>query len=583
MLQNRISMQNSRRLVLLLVTILALSACKPITAPEPALSTPTPGEESGLEAEPESEADADAENVSGTPEAAADATPVADEQDAGQAEADAAQAVTLLPHTDEQYGIESVTPEGWVNAGNGIFARQSHAEDVTIIVQQAAPVDAETVLNSILPQLLLTEPPESVGTIQSPALDWTLYEVAIDTDAFELQIDMALAETGGVSYLLLLQAPTEEYEALHNAVFLPTLDQFAPLEREISQEDVPYLIEDVTFENENADVTLAGTLTLPPTDGPHPVVVLVSGSGPQNRDSVIAAEIAIAPFRLLADALTRQGIGVLRYDDRGVGESTGDFVATEITDFAEDAEAAIDFLRTHPDIDPDGIGLLGHSEGGMVAAILGSRNEDLDFIIALAGPGVRGDEVLILQNQLVMEAEGATQAEIEAQVAFVREMVAVVDDPEAIEALTYAHTLTQLEALPEEEVAGLEDLEQYARIVAAQAAQQYSAGWFRSFLEYDAASDWAQTTVPVLAVYGGKDVQVDAEQNATAVEAALQEAGNTEYEIVILPDANHLFQAADTGAISEYSELAGEFTPNLVPTLIEWLYQYVTVAESPED
>lgn len=479
--------------------------------------------------------------------------------------------ITLVPHTNEGYGIETVVPEGWESVAPGIFARQSSEGDTTVIAQQSAPASANVVLTSLLPQLALAEAPESVGTYQGAALEWTLYEIDVNVGSLNLKVDLALAEQEDTTYLVLLQTSPEEYEDLHARVFLRTLDVFAPLV--VEEEPVPYTVEDVTFEN--GDVTLAGTLTMPPTDGPHPVIVLVSGSGPQNRDESLGGGIAIKPFRLLADALTREGMAVLRYDDRGVGESTGTFSTAVLPDFASDAEAAVDYLLTREDIHPDQIGLLGHSEGGLVAAMLGARSEDLDFIISLAGPGVNGRDVLRVQNRRLMEAEGATQEEIESQLAFVEELFTVVDDPEAIETLTYERALEQIEALSEaqRESLGDIDLEEYARTVAAQTAQQYSAGWFESFLDYDPGEDWAQTTVPVLAIFGGKDVQVDAEQNAPVMQAI-----NDDFEVVVLPDANHLFQQADTGAFTEYAMLPAEFTPDLLPTIINWLREQVGIA-----
>jgi pimeloyl-ACP methyl ester carboxylesterase len=484
-------------------------------------------------------------------------------------------AVLLVPYTNEGYGYEAVVPEGWTDVGQGIFARQSSTGDTTLIAQQSAPLAPGALLEAILPQLNLSEAPESVGTYAGGALEWTLYQVDVSVGTVTVAVDLALAEAGGTTYVVLFQTSPEDYEALHESVFLPTLDAFAPLE--VPDEPVPYVEEDVAFEN--GDVTLAGTLSLPPTDGPHPAVVLVSGSGPQNRDESLGGGIAIKPFRLLADALTRAGIAVLRYDDRGVGESTGTFSTALVQDFASDAEAGIAYLANRDEINGDQIGLLGHSEGGLVAAMLGARNEDLDFIISLAGPGVNGRDVLRLQNQRLMEAEGASQEEIEAQVAFVEELFTVIGDPEAMEALAYERTLEQIEALPEEERESIGDVEAYARRLAEQTAQQYSAGWFESFLNYDPGTDWAQTTAPVLAIFGGKDVQVDAEQNAPALEAALEEAGNEDYEIVILPDANHLFQTADTGGFSEYANLPAEFTPDLVPTILDWLNERVDIAE----
>ena len=484
--------------------------------------------------------------------------------------------VVLVPHMDEAFGIETVVPDGWTNAGNGIFARQRSPGDTTVIAQQSAALNPDALLNALLPQLALTEAPESVGNYQGAVLEWTLYEIDVNVGSLSLKVDLALAESEGTTYLVLLQTSPEEHEDLHTGVFLLTLDAFAPLTIEVTEEPVPYEVEDVTFEN--GDVTLAGTLTLPPTEGPHPVVVLVSGSGPQNRDESLGGGIAIRPFRLLADGLTRAGVAVLRYDDRGVGESTGDFATATTFDFASDAEAAIDYLLTRDDINPNEIGLLGHSEGGLVAAMLGASNEELDFIISLAGPGVSGRDVLLLQNQLIMEAEEATQEQIDLQLEFVEELLAILDDPAAIEELTYETTLAQVEALSEEERAAIGDVEVYARTVAQQIAQQYSAGWFESFVNYDPAPDWAQTTVPVLGLFGGKDVQVDAEQNAPALEEALEEAGNEDFEVVVLPNANHLFQEAETGSPTEYGTLPAEFTPDLLPTIIEWLQAHVSIA-----
>ena len=420
--------------------------------------------------------------------------------------------------------------------------------------------------------LSLSEAPASVGTYESPSLRWTLYRVDVTGGAVALRVDLGLAHVAGTTYLILLQAPVDEYDALHASVFLPALDAFAPLV--VEEGPVPYDVEEVSFSN--GDITLAGTLTLPPAPGPHPAVVLVTGSGPQDRDETLGAGIAIKPFRLLADALTRAGVAVLRYDDRGVGQSTGTFSTATTQDFASDAAAAIGYLRTRPEVDPEQIGLLGHSEGGLVAAMLGARDHDLAFIISLAGPGVNGRDVLLLQNRRLMEAEGASEERIAEQIAFVEHLITVLDDPQAVEDLVYQHTLDQLQALPRQQRDSIGDLEQYARTVATQSAQQYSAAWFKSFLNYDPAPDWGQTTVPVLAIFGGKDVQVDAAQNAPAVTAALVEGGNDDVETVVLPNANHLFQEAGTGALSEYATLPATFTPDLIPTIVSWLDRHVT-------
>jgi pimeloyl-ACP methyl ester carboxylesterase len=483
--------------------------------------------------------------------------------------------VALVPFTNEAYRIQGLIPDGWTNAGPGLYARGSGASDVTLLALQSAPVRAEQLWPSLLPQFNLRAVPDSTGTVTTDHFDWTLYAFDVSAGDITLHIALALSEVEGTTYLTLLQAAPTEYDALYESVFTPVLDAYAPLVE--ARVEVPYRVEDITFDS--GDITLAGTLTLPPANGRHPAVVLVSGSGPQDRDETLPG-IAIRPFRLIADALTRAGIAVLRYDDRGVAESGGDFETATTDDFAADAAAAIAYLLTRDDIDPDQIGLLGHSEGGLVAAKLGASSEDLDFIISVAGPGVTGAEVLILQNRLIVLAEGGTEEDAQEQAEFIETLIPLIgSDRDAAFELTFQQVRARLEELPESQRAAIGDLDAYAREQAAAQLESYSAAWFAAFLAYDPRPDWAQTTIPVLAIFGGKDVQVDAGQNAPALEAALTEAGNADFTIVSLPDANHLFQAADTGAVSEYATLASEFTPDFLPTILDWLLPRVDVVE----
>ena len=197
--------------------------------------------------------------------------------------------ITLVPHTSESFGIESVVPEDWVDVGGGIVARQASATDATLIAQQSAPLPKDNVLTALLPQLGLSEPPESTGTHQGGALDWTLYEV----ETLGVSVDLALAEENHTTYIVAFQTSPADHDVLRADVFLPVLDAFAPLG--VSDEPVPYDIEEVTCAN--GEISLAGTLTLPRSGGPHPGVVLVSGSGPQNRDENLGGDIAIRPFK----------------------------------------------------------------------------------------------------------------------------------------------------------------------------------------------------------------------------------------------------------------------------------------------
>ena len=216
--------------------------------------------------------------------------------------------VTFMPHTSEIFGFETVIPVGWADLGQGIFARQSEGDagDPTIIAQQAAPMAADALLTAILPQLGLTEAPESVGMYQGMTLEWTLYHIEVESPGGDLAVDLALAHESGTTYLVLTQTSPEEYDLLHQTIFLPTLDAFAPLVESV--EDLPYLVEDVTFEN--GDITLAGTLTLPDTDGPHPAVGADHGQRSAGSGRVACAcrsDQALPPDRRCADPRRYRG------------------------------------------------------------------------------------------------------------------------------------------------------------------------------------------------------------------------------------------------------------------------------------
>lgn len=479
--------------------------------------------------------------------------------------------ITLEPITDEQFGIQGVIPTGWFEASPGFYIQETGG--VTGIALQAAPVSADQLVQAILPQLGLTEAPESTGTYSSPAFEWTLYRLDVAAGSVNIAVEFAVTEVDGTSYTVYFQTSPEEFDALREQVFVPALDALAPLE--IEAEPVPYAEEEVTFEN--GDVTLAGTLTLPEGEGPFPAVLLITGSGPQDRDETIAG---FRPFRIIADYLTRQGIAVLRYDDRGTAQSTGSWGESTIDDFTADASAGLDFLMAREDIDPAQVGVLGHSEGGYNIARLAATRDDIAFVIGLAAPGASGVEVLELQNRLIFEQAGAPQEVIDNQLAALPRMWEAVraDDQEQFEAVITELTASQYALMTPDEQAALGDLESYTQQVITQQVGGYFNNWFRSFLDYDASDDWAQVTAPVLAVFGGKDIQVDPGQNVSALETLLTEAGNEDFTIVTLPDANHLFQQAETGGIDEYAMLDPIFTPDLLPTIGDWLAERVTTS-----
>ena len=334
----------------------------------------------------------------------------------------------------------------------------------------------------------------------------------------------------------------------------------------------PYDVGDAAFRNANDTVDLAGTLTLPQGAGPWPAVVLVSGSGQQDRDETLMDH---KPFLVLADALTRAGIAVLRYDDRGVGGSTGDPSKATSVDFSRDAEAAVDWLKEQPGIDQEKVGVVGHSEGGLIAAMLASRRSDLAGIVMLAGTGVDGGRILISQGELVLRSEGLggvdqlrrSRIMQEAMIDAVRGSAADAD-PAAL--ATKAGTRIRAE-LAEEMARADADAKAQLDAAVADGLRRLSAPWFRFFIGHDPAADLAKVSCPVLAIVGEKDVQVDPALNLPAIRQALAAGGNADATVEELPGLNHLFQTCTSGAVSEYDRIEETFSPAAIATVRDWL------------
>jgi fermentation-respiration switch protein FrsA (DUF1100 family) len=342
---------------------------------------------------------------------------------------------------------------------------------------------------------------------------------------------------------------------------------------------LPYDVEEVTFPNAAAGIELAGTFTHPRGAGRHPAVVLISGSGPQDRDEALAGH---RPFLVLADHLTRQGIAVLRYDDRGVGKSRGDFATATTPDFASDALAAVAWLKQRPGVDAEKIGLIGHSEGGIVAPLASTKSDDVAFIVLMAGPGVTGEEILYAQGKLIMMANGATESAADRNTATQRAMFAPIKsvrDTVAMRDSVRAALRTAIEAMSPAERAGSGITGDPAPIIEQQ-VRQITSPWFRWFLTHDPVPVLQQVTVPVLAVNGALDLQVPPDQNLPVIEAALKKAGNRDVTTRALPGLNHLFQTATTGSPTEYARIDETMSPVALQVISDWIRQRFVTAGS---
>jgi pimeloyl-ACP methyl ester carboxylesterase len=325
----------------------------------------------------------------------------------------------------------------------------------------------------------------------------------------------------------------------------------------------PYASEDVTFESVPG-VRLAGTITRPRGAGPFPAVVMVTGSGPQDRNEELLGH---KPFLVIADYLARHGIASLRYDDRGVAKSTGRFVGSTSADFADDAEAAVRFLRTKPGIARSAVGIMGHSEGGLIAPMVAARSTDVGFIVLLAGPGLPGDSIMLLQGALIAKAGGAPQALIDRNTEANRRMFRVVKAAhDSAEAAANLSALSQrmLETLPAAQQTA-------AAAQLAESEKQLLDPWMRYLVAYDPRPALRRVHVPVLALDGSLDLQVPPEADLAAIEAALKDAGNRDYKIVELPNLNHLFQTAMTGAPAEYGAITETFSPAALELIATWI------------
>jgi len=332
----------------------------------------------------------------------------------------------------------------------------------------------------------------------------------------------------------------------------------------------PYYSEEISFTNTIDSITLAGTLTLPSKGGKHPVVVLISGSGPQNRDEELAGH---KPFLIIADHLTRKGVGVLRFDDRGTGESTGDFKSATSKDFARDVQSAVSFLKFRNDIDHQNIGLVGHSEGGLIAPMVASKSKDIAFIVLLAAPGISGYDIVLQQTELIAKANGADESKLQKEVALLKgglDIVVEGNNLKKIKQRLRDYLNGEISEHPELLPEGTQ-----ADTYVSTTVNLFATPWFQYFLKYDPRTSLINVRCPVLAINGEKDLQVPSKINLSKIEAYLKKAGNNDFVTKEMPNLNHLFQECTTGSPIEYGIIEQTFSPTALSEISDWILSKV--------
>lgn len=350
-------------------------------------------------------------------------------------------------------------------------------------------------------------------------------------------------------------------------LFRKEVEKSARMRPQEPERPYPYYEEDVTFENKRDSLILAGTLTLPEESGLFPAVILISGSGPQNRDEEVFGHKS---FLVLADYLTRNGIAVLRYDDRGTAESTGDFASATSEDFANDVLSAIDFLKSRNEIDQDYIGLIGHSEGGLIAPIVVNRTDDVAFMVLLAGTGVPGKEISRMQGRTLLDMEVSDH---EAYNQFIDRSIEIASSNKDL--AVKRKELSQHYKNSEEALINLlpegTDIDAFIN----QQVEGSLGPWSQFFFQHDPADELRKITIPVLSLIGSNDVQVPPGMNHPPIRQALEEAGNTNFMIKELEGLNHMFQESETGSMMEYAEIEQTFSPLALDVITRWIKDYI--------
>lgn len=461
------------------------------------------------------------------------------------------------------------------SVGAGVFAAQASDQAVVGVWQGALDLGAMKL--RIVFDIRAAQDGTLTGTLDSP--DQRAFGIRLDEVRFNgPEVAIEVRSIGG-SFSGNLSPDGKKIDGTWSQagrqfeLDLERGEKIAPARR--AQEPVPplpYDVEEVSYENEKHGVRIAGTLTLPRTPAPHPAVLLITGSGPQDRDETLMGH---KPFLVLADNLTRRGFAVLRVDDRGVGGSTGNAMESTVEDYAEDVLSGIGFLRRRSDIDASRIGLIGHSEGGLVGSIAATRSRDIGFLVLIAAPGVRISELLGQQLREISVKSGLSSNAIALQEDLQKRVFEVVrKTPDREPALAQLDTLWR-EARSAAETLELTDTDRAffrnSEGLAQANLRTMVTPWFRHLLDQDPAAALRGVQCPVLAILGELDVQVPPERNREAIESALEIAQNRDVTVRVLNGLNHLMQTARTGLPAEYAMIEETFAPAALELIGDWL------------
>ena len=403
------------------------------------------------------------------------------------------------------------------------------------------------------------------------ASDIGIDKIDVTGDSLYLQI----GSIGGV-YTAKLVGSVLKGKWMQNGVSLPLEVEKTTVTPEVRRPQVPkkpypYNEEEVAYDNPQAGIKLAGTLTTPKGSGQFPAVLLITGSGAQDRDESLMGH---KPFLILADYLTRCGIAVLRVDDRGVGGSTGDMSRATTENFAGDVIAGVHYLKNRKEIDPKNIGLIGHSEGGIIAPMVASKDKDVAFIVLMAGTALTGEEILYLQSALIAKAAGSTEDKINKERSEAEEIFRTVKtEKDTASLIRKLRVLIRksFDGANEEERKMVTDVD---KTIEGQ-VRSVSSPWFRFFLTYDPRPALRNVKCPVLAINGEKDLQVPPKENLYEIKKALTEGGNKHFLAKELPGMNHLFQIETTGSPAEYGAIEETMSPEALKVIGDWIEQQV--------